>query len=163
MLNGVYMTDVRRIVGKMRFDSTAQNDRRERVEGGFPNIDCVLQKQRLIYLCRLVRSHHNPLMALLSARDRYNDLLLPWTRQVKTDLKSLYTNVTNCSEVLPDPDAQPVAWHNYMCNYHEKFANFSHRDVPIVPVGAVSGETPCGLMPYTCGIYKQSCWSAAIP
>ena len=75
---------------------------------------CLLQRSRLRYLGRLIRSTRRPLIALLSAKGADGKPALPWSRLVKRDLDQLYSMVNWVKQLLPDPHHDPDAWYKFM-------------------------------------------------
>jgi len=127
-LNKVYMRVLRRIAGKQRYQSENNTtDVQVRRLLSAPSIDCVIVKQRLLYIARLARKQPRALSALLQAQvkdSRGNKANLKWTTQARRDLKVIYERVVIHSEVLlPEPSSAHAAesWNRFMCEFPKRW------------------------------------------
>ena len=123
-LNTLFMRVLRRVADASRYGPGCDSDKSVREMTGYPSIDCIIQRRRLLYVARLVRAGPKPLIALLSARDAKGEVALPWTKQLNADFHNLYINVEKVREILPEPSAanewfcfmqeHPLEWARYV-------------------------------------------------
>jgi hypothetical protein len=164
-LNTLFMRVLRRVADAMRFGPGCGSDRAVRERLGYPSIDCVLQRRRLLYAARLVRAGPKALLALLSVRDSNGEPAMPWTKQLRGDLDVLYRTVPGVREILPEPTdakrwfdfwvAQPFQW--------EKLVSLlCYSDSVCDPVACVvpsADKTPlavaCEMCPAPCPAFKS--------
>jgi len=102
ILNSVYMRDLRRIAGKLRYDATCEcSDADVRQMLSQPSLDCLVQRKRLQYLATLSITKPKALLAILQARPQKQQL--PWATQMVSDLERFYAGVVEVRSVLPPP------------------------------------------------------------
>ena len=112
-LNGVYMRVLRRIADRVRFDASCDSkDLEVRQMLSQPSNDCLVQRKRLLYLCRLAVNRPKALWAILQSTP--NKKQLPWTAQVVADLQVLYANVGAARVNLPAPSDDGQAWLKFL-------------------------------------------------
>jgi len=115
-LNNVYMRVLRRIADRLRYDETCESsDLEVRTMLSQASIDCLLQKQRLQYLSRLVANRPKSLWAILQTT--HKDVLLPWAAQMAQDLNTLYAKVSAVRDVLPEPRSNSQAWFDFFARF----------------------------------------------
>ena len=109
----LYMRVLRRIADKVRFDATCDcSDHAVRQMLSQPSIDCLVQRQRLHYLARIVLNRPRALWAILQSTPGKQQL--PWTAQVVADLQVLYANVGAARVNLPAPSDDGQAWLKFL-------------------------------------------------
>ena len=112
VLNGPYMRVVRMIYGESRFDESAKSDLTVKIETGTMSIDCVLRRQRLLYLPRLLDVGSPQLLSLLSssATRRGRTFRMSWTTQLLDDMESLWLNRQSVRDELLNPRICQQTW-----------------------------------------------------
>ena len=111
ILNDVYLRGHRRMHNSIRVEGGGETDLGFRTRTRTPSIDCVLCRQRLRYLARLLRASPPSLMALLRQRPRGRRGA--WMNLIVADLGRIQTLVARCSK-LPAPECDPAAWASYI-------------------------------------------------
>ena len=157
VLNAVYMRVLRRIADAVRAGPGCGTDRAVREKLGYPSIDCVLQRRRLLYAGRLLRAGHKHLIALLSVRDSIGEPALPWTQQFRKDLCAVNDGVAEFRAVLPEPKIprpwfdfmlqQPLLWEEFVAllNYSHSVCDKSAQSEP--SKDTTPNAVPCELCP----------------
>jgi hypothetical protein len=108
-LNSPYMRVLRRIYGQPRFDdSCTDTDVEIRRSLSRPSIDCLVVRQRLRYLPRLLLRRPRALIAMLQAT--FKDDKLPWVVQLRKDFNVLYSYSWAITKYLPAPDPCESSW-----------------------------------------------------
>ena len=91
-----------------------------------PSIDCILVKQRLMYLGRVLRKAPPPLIAILGAQTHEALPVSKWAQQVRHDLCFLYENSSQLKVTLAHPDVCPRDWYEFMIHDQMKFKHCVH-------------------------------------
>eukprot|EP00973_Karenia_brevis_P017885 2456427-Karenia_brevis.AAC.1 len=115
MLNGMYMRVLRKISGQIRSGEHGPTDREVRESMGAPSIDCIMRRQRLLYLPRLLQHGPPSLAAMLQATA--GDKAMRWACLIKDDLIALQKGVPEKLEQLPSPVDDPQPWYNLIADY----------------------------------------------
>ena len=144
------MRVVRKLIGQPRYGGGGPSDFEIRQKAGFPSIDCVLMRRRLMYLKRVVERAPGPLLALLAQRS--SKISAPWVELVRDDLRCLRARVAT---QLPDPLAHCREWLSFMmsCDWvdavsHLFFDSKVGDKVVVEPVGTNPLTTfRCSLCP----------------
>ena len=98
-----------------------RSDLQARVISNSASLDCVLLRQRLLYISRVLRKAPPTLLALLCARKANDEFVSLWTQQVGHDLKFLYDNARDVRTQLPHPAVDPGAWSDFMISKPETY------------------------------------------
>ena len=101
----------RRIVGSPRFSSSCYSDLEVRARLHVPSIDCLIRRNRLKYLGRLLRSDVRSLLAMLSVRDARGQRLA-WAETIVGDLRILKAALPQIFESVSDPDDSSSIFQN---------------------------------------------------
>ena len=126
VLQNPYMRAVRRIGDKVRFSGDTCSGFVARQMSSSVSIDCIVLRQRLLYVSRFLRKAPAALIALLCAKMPDGRPVSLWTRHVVEDLSFLYDNVTCVRFALPDPRVDANAWSDFMTSQPQKFKQFVH-------------------------------------
>ena len=83
-------------------------------------MDCIIMRQRLLYVSRIVSNRPAALVALLCVRRRGRGH--PWVAQVHNDLQTLY----DCASIrpqlpLPNPDVGAEQWQAWIMDNAERW------------------------------------------
>ena len=104
---------MRRIHGSVRAGPGDEGDAAFRLRTRTPSLDCVLCRARLAYVARLLRAGPPALTAPL--RQGPQQRRSPWFHRVVDDFRLLRRLVARCAP-LPDPDADPERWREYIAS-----------------------------------------------
>ena len=125
IINAAYMRLVRRLADKVRFESGSGTDIAARMSIAWPSIDCLIMRQRLTYLARLVCGDSTALLAILQQEVLHSRSAtkrrLPWVAQSINDMRVLYISVVSARVCLPPPDDAPQVWWSFIREQPEKF------------------------------------------
>ena len=114
IINAVYMKVLRRLAHQARYATGGMTDFQVRELLGAPSIDCVMLRQRVSYLARLVASEHSTLKSLIGARHPNGAMVSKWAAQLRSDLRRLWCGLEGVRAVLADPELAPGTWHEFM-------------------------------------------------
>ena len=107
LFNGAYMRVLRRITNKMRFERCDMTDHAIRKSLNAPSVDCIIQRNRLLYLRRLLINKPRVLLAALHFQ--FKGRRLPWVELILEDLRRVKKDLRCCSS-LGDPAVDIEAW-----------------------------------------------------
>ena len=125
-LNVVYMKVWRRIASKSRYAAGCGNDLLIRQILDVPSLDCLMRKNRLKYLSRLLVAGIPALDALLHSRGKL-DTKLPWVELVLADMQLLYNTFPSIFASFSSPDLDSVVWVNAIRDYPQEWCNIVDR------------------------------------
>ena len=86
-----------------------------------PSLDCLVQRNRLQYLARLVANKPRAVLAILQATPHKQQL--PWTVQLARDLQQLYEGVCDVKVLLPPLTGNGSAWVEFILSQPDKRHN----------------------------------------